>query len=138
MQLKARIKARAQRAQVSPQLMMQDYLLERLLVRLSRSPWKDRIVIKGGMLISSMIGVESRVTKDLDTTVCGVVLTHGSARDMFCDIMAVDVDDGLRYEFIRTEDIREADDYPGVRVCALVHYGPMRVALTIDVTTGIA
>ena len=67
MQLKARVKAQAQAANVSPQLMMQDYMLERLLERISLSEWRDNVVIKGGMLISSLIGVESRVTYDIAT-----------------------------------------------------------------------
>ena len=79
MQLKARIKARAKELGVSPQLMMQDYLLERLLERLSLSTWRKSVILKGGMLISSLVGVESRVTKDLDATIRGFSLTYESA-----------------------------------------------------------
>lgn len=79
MQLKARIKARAKELGVSPQLMMQDYLLERLLERLSLSTWRKSVILKGGMLIGSLVGVESRVTKDLDATIRGFSLTYESA-----------------------------------------------------------
>ena len=58
---------------------MQNYLLEHLLERLSLSPWRDKVVVKGGMLISSLVGVASRTTMDLDTTVRGFTLTHESA-----------------------------------------------------------
>ena len=64
MQLKARVNSRAKEAGIPAQMMMQNYLLERLLERLSRSPWRDRVVVKGGMLISSLVGVASRTTKE--------------------------------------------------------------------------
>lgn len=69
MQLKVLINNRAKAAGVSPQLMLQNYMLERLIDRVSRSRWRDGIVVKGGMLIGSLIGVDRRTTKDLDTTV---------------------------------------------------------------------
>ena len=136
MQLKARIKARAKAADVSPQLMLQDYLLERLLERISLSPWRDAIIVKGGMLISSFIGIDSRVTKDLDTTIRGFDLNHESAASVFKDICAIEVDDDIRFEFLRTEDIRETDDYPSIRIFLKAHYEPMAVPLSVDVTTG--
>ena len=76
MQLKARINNMAKEAGIPAQAMMQSYLLERLLERLAESPWRDNVVIKGGVLISSLVGVGSRTTMDLDTTVRGFDLTH--------------------------------------------------------------
>lgn len=136
MQLKARIKARAEEANVSPQLMMQNYLLERLMERISLSEWRDRIVIKDGMLIGSLIGADKRSTKDLDATLRGFELTHESAERAFREIIAVELDDDIVFELVRTEDIREADDYPGIRVFLKANYAPMTVPLTVDVTTG--
>lgn len=136
MQLKAFIRNRAKETGALPQLMMQNYLLERLLERISRSPWHNSIVVKGGMLISSLIGVDKRSTKDLDTTVRGFPLTHASAERAFRDIAAVEADDDFTFEFVRTEDIREADDYPGIRVHLLARYEKMSSPVTVDVTTG--
>ena len=136
MQLKARVNARAKEAGIPAQMMMQNYLLERLLERLSRSPWRDRVVVKGGMLISSLVGVASRTTMDLDTTVRGFELTHESAEAAFREIIAVEADDDWGFELVRTEDIRETDDYPGVRVHLLANYAPMSVPVTVDVTAG--
>ena len=93
MQLKAFIRNRAQEIGVTPQLMMQNYLLERLLERISLSHWKENIVIKGGVLISSLIGAEKRTTHDLDTTVRGFPLTHENAEKAFREIIEVDADD---------------------------------------------
>ena len=136
MQLKAHVNNMAKEAGIPTQALMQSYLLERLLERLSRSTWRDNIVIKGGVLISSLVGVSSRTTMDLDTTVRGFALTHDSAEKVFRDIMAVKVDDDWEFELDRIEDIRETDDYPGIRVHLKGSYPPMLVPLTVDVTTG--
>ncbi len=136
MQFKARIKNSAKEAGIPAQAMMQNYLLERLLERLSKSEWRDKVVLKGGMLISSLVGVASRTTMDLDTTIRGFDLTHESAAAVFSQIAAVEVDDDWEFVFDRTEDIRETDDYPGIRVHLKANYAPMSVSLTVDVTTG--
>lgn len=136
MQLKARIKNSAREAGIPAQSMMQNYLFERLLERLSKSEWRDSVVIKGGMLISSLVGVASRTTMDLDTTIRGFDLTHETAATVFRQISTVEVDDDWEFDFTRTEDIRETDDYPGIRVRLKANYAPMSVPLTVDVTTG--
>lgn len=136
MQLKARVNNMAKEAGIPAQAMMQSYLLERLLERLLRSAWRDNVVIKGGVLISSLVGVSSRTTMDLDTTVRGFDLTHESAERAFRGIAAVQADDDWEFVFDRTEDIRETDDYPGIRVHLKANYAPMSVPLTVDVTTG--
>ena len=136
MQLKAHVNNMAKEAGIPTQALMQSYLLERLLERLSKSTWRDNIVIKGGVLISSFVGVSSRTTMDLDTTVRGITLTHESAEKVFRDITSVQVDDDWEFELDRIEDIRETDDYPGIRVHLKGSYPPMLVPLTVDVTTG--
>lgn len=136
MQLKARINARAREAGIPAQSLMQSYLFERLLERLSKSKWRDNVIIKGGMLISSLVGVASGTTMDLDTTITGFTLTHESVEKIFSEIAAVDANDDWSFELDHTEDIRETDDYPGIRVYLKAMYPPMAVPLKIDVTTG--
>lgn len=136
MQLKARINARAREAGIPAQSLMQSYLFERLLERLSKSKWRDNVIIKGGMLISSLVGVASRTTMDLDTTIMGFTLTHESAEKIFSEVAEVDANDDWSFELDHTEDIRETDDYPGIRVYLKAVYPPMAVPLKIDVTTG--
>lgn len=135
-QLKARVNNRAREAGMPPKALMQSYLIERLLERLSRSERRERLVIKGGVPISSLVGVASRTTMDLDTTIRGFDLTHESAESVFREIASVPSEDDWQFEFYRTEDIREADEYPGIRVHLRAVYPPMAVPLTIDVTTG--
>ena len=93
MQLKAIIRNRAKVESVPPQLVMQNYLLERLLERLPLSTWRDNIVIKGGVLISSLVGVGKRSTRDLGITVCVFPLTHENAEKTFREIADVKADD---------------------------------------------
>jgi hypothetical protein len=80
--------------------------------------------------------VSSRVTKDLDTTVRGFALTQESAERVFREIAAIDLDDDLSFRFVRTENIRETGDYPGIRVFLRALYPPLEVPLSVDVTTG--
>lgn len=136
MQLKSHINRAAKTAGIPPQAMLQNYVLERLLERLALSPWRNQVIVKGGMLISSLVGVASRTTLDLDTTVTGLALTHDSAKRIFSDIASINTEDNWSFHFDRTEEIRETDDYPGIRVHLRAQYAPMSVPLTIDVTTG--
>lgn len=136
MQLKALINNKAKTAGVSPQLMLQNYMLERLIDRISRSIWRDSIIVKGGMLIGSLIEVERRTTKDLDTTVTGFELTHEKTPEVFKQICAIEIDDSLEFELVITADIREIDEYPGIRVFLKAKYAPLDVSITVDVTTG--
>lgn len=136
MQLKARINNRAKEAGIPAQAMMQNYLLERLLERLSLSEWRNNVIVKGGVLIGSLVGVASRTTMDLDTTIRGFTLTHESAERLFRETAAIDACDDWNFKFVRTDNIRETDDYPGIRVHLKADYPPMSVPLTVDVTTG--
>ena len=136
MQLKAAIRNRAIAEGIPVRVVMQNYLLERLLERIACSPWRDCVVIKGGMLIASLIGVDKRSTKDLDATVRGFSLTHESVERAFRAIADVEVDDDFSFEFVRTEEIREADDYPGIRVRLRARYEKIASVVTVDVTTG--
>ena len=98
MQLKAFIKNKAAEKHISAQLVMQNYMLERLLERISLSPYKNNFILKGGFLISAIVGLDTRATMDLDTTIKGFTLTHEAIRKIFTEICAVQIaDDVLDY-----------------------------------------
>lgn len=136
MQLKAFIKNEAAKKHVSAQLVMQNYMLERLLERISLSRYKNNFILKGGLLISAMVGLDTRTTMDVDTTLKGISLTHESISKVFKEICQVQADDDVNFEMVSLADIREGDDYPGIRVSMRAVYSPMSVPLTVDVTTG--
>jgi len=136
MQLKAFIKKKAAEKKISAQLVMQNYMMERLLERISLSSYKHNFIIKGGFLVSTIVGLDSRATMDLDTTIKGFTLTHESIREIFREICAVEIADDVQFELVNISDIPEGDDYPGIRVALKANYPPISVPLTVDVTTG--
>lgn len=136
MQLKAYIKKKATEKHISAQLVMQNYMLERLLERISLSKYKNDFIIKGGFLVSAIVGLDTRTTMDLNTTIKGLTLSHESILSIFKDICAVKIEDDVEFEILGVVDIRETDDYPGIRVSLKANYAPISVPLTVDVTTG--
>ena len=136
MQLKAFLKSKAMDLGITPQATLQVYCLERLLERISLSDKRNCFIIKGGFLISALIGVEHRSTMDIDTTIKGFDVNKENITDIFLKICATNVDDKLTFVFDRVEDIREKDDYPGIRAFLSARYGKMDTRLTVDVTTG--
>ena len=76
MQFKARIKNLALKNHVPAQAVLQNFMLERLLERISLSRYKDKVILKGGLLIASMVGIQSRTTMDMDATLRECFLSH--------------------------------------------------------------
>lgn len=136
MQFKAFIKKKAAEKHISAQLVMQNYMLERLIERISLSKYKQNFIIKGGFLISAIVGLDTRTTMDLDTTIKGFNLTHESIRKIFEEICKIEIEDDVSFEVAGVSDIREGDEYPGIRVALKANYPPISVPLTVDVTTG--
>ena len=136
MQLKALIKNLAKLKGISAQLLMQNYMLERLLERISISQYQSYFILKGGFLIASIVGLDTRTTMDLDTTIKGLPLTLDTAQRFFTDICLISVDDDISFEVLDCSNIRETDDYNGIRVSLCATYLTMSVPLKVDVTTG--
>ena len=82
----------------------------------AEKPYKNTFILKGGFLISAIVGLDTRATMDLDTTIKGFTLTHEAIRKIFTEICAVQIADDVQFEVVGISDIRETDDYPGIRV----------------------
>lgn len=136
MQLKAVVKKLAKEKHISAQLVLQNYMLERLLERISISRYHDRFILKGGFLIAAMVGLDTRATMDMDATIKGYPVTEDTVRKMFEDICAIQLEDDVTFSFRQIGEIREADDYTGYRVALTAKYPPMAVPLKLDITTG--
>lgn len=136
MQLKAFIKKKAEKSHISAQLVMQNYMLERLLERISLSQYRSNFILKGGFLIAALVGLDTRATMDLDTTIKGVTLTKETLQSIFQEICEIVIDDDVSFELMSFTNIRETDDYPGIRVLLTAKYAPLNVPLSVDVTTG--
>ncbi len=135
-QLKGAIRNIAQEKKLKPQEVLQMFLFERILERLSLSKYKDNFILKGGLLISSMIGVEGRSTLDMDTTVRGLPMEEGHIRKVIIELLQVDVEDGIQFTFQKIEPIREDDVYNNFRVHVKAAYGKIDAPMKIDITTG--
>lgn len=136
MQLKAIMKNIAKDKNISAQLVLQNYMMERLLERVSLSEYKDKFIIKGGFLIASLVGLDTRATMDIDATVKGYPVEESTVREMFKKICDIQIEDDITFSFVNIEEIREGDKYKGYRVSITADYPPMSVPLKLDITAG--
>ena len=137
MSFKARINNISKEKKIAPQSVLQIYMLERLLERISVSKYKDNFILKGGMLISAILGMSSRSTMDMDTTVKGFELTEENATKILNEICQIEIDDDITFNMKKIELIREDDDYNGYRATFEAKFkNAMPVIFKIDITTG--
>ena len=135
-QLKGQIRSFAEKRKLQPQEVLQMFFLERVLERLSKSEYKDNFILKGGLLISSIIGILERTTMDMDTTVTGINMEANEIERIIREILVMDVGDGIVFEFEKLEPIRNDDDYNNFRVFFVAHYGKIANKMKVDITTG--
>ena len=136
MQLKAAISKMAKEKHIPSQLVMQNYMLERLLERIAHSKYQSNFILKGGLLIASMVGLHSRATMDMDATIRNHPVNDNSIKTMFEEIVSIPIDDDITFQFQGVEDIRKNDVYGGYRISLTANFSPMRVPLKLDLTTG--
>ena len=135
-QLKGTIRYIAKSRNLHSQEVLQMFLFERILERLAVSSYKKNFILKGGLLISSMIGISERTTMDMDTTVRGIDMTEDEISGILQEILAIDVNDGINFTYKRIEPIREDDEYNNFRVFLDAEYGKIENPMKIDITTG--
>jgi predicted nucleotidyltransferase component of viral defense system len=136
MQLKDRIKNMALKNHVPAQAVLQNFMLERLLERISRSKYKDMLILKGGMLIASMVGINNRTTMDMDATLRGYPLSEETLWVSLSEICAIQLDDEIALVLDHIIPIREDDEYGGYRAAIIARYESITTPLKIDITTG--
>ena len=136
MQLKSIIKNLAREKHISAQLALQNFMLERMLERISESAYQKNFILKGGFLIASIVGLDTRTTMDMDATIRGLPVNEQSVREMFEEICRIKLNDDVSFTFRYIEEIREGDEYTGYRVALTADYSPMSVPLKLDITTG--
>lgn len=136
MQLKAAISKMAKDKHIPAQLVMQNYMLERLLERISRSKYQGNFILKGGLLIASMVGLHSRATMDMDATIQNHPVNENSIKTMFEEIISIPIDDDISFSFQGLGEIRKNDTYGGYRISLTANFPPMKVPLKLDITTG--
>ena len=112
------------------------FYFERILERISISNYRGQIILKGGLLLTSIIGDDERTTKDMDATLKGIPLTKNDVEKVFNEILNIDIDDGVSFQIISIKDIRLEDEYGGFRLNILSTLDNNKTYITVELTTG--
>ena len=136
MSLKAKIRNIAKTKNIPAQVILQNYMFERFLNRLSASEYKEKFVLKGGMLVAAIVGIDNRATMDLDTTLKNLPLTPEAIEKALKEIFTIDLNDDVSFSLKGISPIREDDIYGGYRVALDAVYETIVTPMTIDVSTG--
>ena len=134
--VKAKIKNKAGGSSDKSQIMLRIYLMERLLERVSLSRYRDNFVLKGGLLVSSLVGVDMRSTMDIDTTVKSLPLNKSAIQKILEEIMAIGLEDGVLFRITKVQDIMEGHEYEGARFMIDCTMDKLKQTIKMDISTG--
>lgn len=126
----------AQKCDITTNEVLQNYMFERILERLSISKYKNNFILKGGLLLSSIMGIDIRTTMDMDACIKGIILTDEELYQVLNEILSINVGDNVKFEIKNSNPIREDDDYGGLRYNMVALFDNIRVNLSIDIATG--
>lgn len=135
-QIKGRIKSVAKQNNADARTLMRIYMMERFLERLAQSEYRDNFIIKGGILVTAMIGVAHRSTMDIDTSMKNLNLSAEDALQVVNQVKDIDLDDGVSFEVKDVSNIMDEMEYPGIRVTMNANVGRLITPLKIDISTG--
>lgn len=135
-QVKGRLKSLAKQKNADARTLMRVYMMERFLERVSTSKYKDNFIIKGGMLITAMVGVSLRSTMDIDTSIKNQNLSEVDIRKILDEIGQIDIQDGVSFEIQNVSEIMDEMEYPGIRFSMDAVMGKLITPMKIDISTG--
>ena len=135
-QLKDLIRNMSKKKSADAQILMRNYMMERFLERISLSEYKNQFILKGGMLVAAMVGLDARATMDLDATIKGTNVSVEDVEMIISQIISIPLDDGVSFRIKRISEIMEEADYPGVRVSMETKFDGVITPLKIDISTG--
>lgn len=135
-QIKGRIKSVAKQSNADARTLMRIYMMERFLERLAQSEYRDNFIIKGGILVTAMIGVAHRSTMDIDTSMKNLNLSAEDALRVVNRVKDIDLDDGVSFDVKDVSNIMDEMEYPGIRVTMNANVGRLITPLKIDISTG--
>ena len=135
-QIKGAIRNISKKTGVNPNSLLQMCLFEGILEKLSKSKYSENFILKGGLLISSLIGVDMRSTMDMDTTIRGIPLNEESITKILNEILAIEIDADIEYKLIKLSPIRQEDVYEDFCASISCIFGKINATLNIDITTG--
>lgn len=135
-QIKGAIRNISKKSGTNPNSLLQMYLFEGILEKLSKSSYKDKFIIKGGLLVSSLIGVDMRSTMDMDTTIKGIPVNEETITNIINEILEIPIDSEINYELKKLTPIRAKDIYEDFSANIICTFGKIKATLNIDITTG--
>ena len=135
-QLKDLIRNLSKKKSADAQILMRNYMMERFLERMSVSEYKDKIILKGGMLVAAMVGLDARATMDIDATIKGADVNVEAVEQIITNIISVPMDDGVIFRVKQISEIMDEAEYPGVRISMETEFDGVRTPLKIDISTG--
>ena len=135
-QLKDLIRNLSRKNFADAQILMRNYVMERFLERISLSEYKDKFILKGGMLVAAMVGLDARSTMDLDATVKGANVNVEDVENLISAIVTVPIDDGVKFQLKSISEIMDEAEYPGIRVSMTTTFDGVVTPLKIDISTG--
>ena len=135
-QIKGRIKSVAKQNNADARTLMRIYMMERFLERLAQSEYRHNFIIKGGILVTAMIGVAHRSTMDIDTSMKNLNLSAEDALRVVNQVKDIDLDDGVSFDVKDVSNIMDEMEYPGIRVTMNANVGRLITPLKIDISTG--
>ena len=116
--------------------LLQRFMFERILERISVSKYNNNFIIKGGLLLSAMFGIDNRSTKDMDATIKGLNIDKEEMINILNEILCIDLQDGVKFDVIDITNIRENDEYGGNKYYIVGRLQNLKVNLEIDISTG--
>ena len=134
-QLKALVRNRSHGDNAKAMTLIRNFIMERFLERMSLSKYSGNLILKGGLLVASMVGLENRATMDIDTTIRNYNLSAENMRKMVEDIIAVSLDDGIQFAVKSVESIMDEAEYPGIRFKLEAVLDTMKTPLKMDIST---
>ena len=134
--LKGKIKSFSEKNNLKAQEVLQMYFFERFLARLEKSKQRENFIIKGGFLISSIIGIQNRTTMDIDTTIKGLPVKDEIIKEIILEILNIELNDGIEFVLGKIENIREISEYENYRLHLTANFEKIKNPLKIDITTG--
>ena len=135
-QLKDLVRNLSKGNSMQAQILIRNYMMERFLERLSRSPYRENFILKGGALVSAMVGLDTRSTMDVDTTLRGMPLTVENLSDILAEVLSIPLEDGVTFHITRIYEIMDEAEYPGIRAMLEANLETMRTPLKLDISTG--
>ncbi|MCI5511395.1 MAG: nucleotidyl transferase AbiEii/AbiGii toxin family protein [Eubacterium sp.] len=135
-QLKDLIRNLSKKKSADAQILMRNYMMERFLERISLSEYRDKFILKGGMLVAALVGLDARATMDLDATIKGTNVSLTDVETIISRIISIPIDDGVSFRIKRISEIMEEADYPGIRVSMETKFDGVITPLKIDISTG--